>query len=299
MEAAEYLKAADVRRSGDPEAGELLENRIEEGAAPLFEPSVGLAAMNRSLKKNLRRFWAQHSKSFRRSWTELGLERKRNLLEACVARVPDPLADRLHLGNLSEGSLLLTPEMNIHDLVSTGERSVIALYEKWCSSEMDEDLAHAREMVRSLLNKETIPTLYPKVFILLADLAKHEAGKWIECQTPGSVGAFHMLEKGGCAIQKDVYELAHGRINFVLATLALCADTYRAERVGLDNFLVASPTVGCSACGRTETPEGRELVGCRDCMKTSMVMFCSKVSTSKILQSFTIFTSPQVHAKSV
>lgn len=130
--------------------------KTAEDLPPLFMIPDGPMAVNRSLKNNLRRFWAQHSEGFKKMWMELSLAGKKTLLQSCVANMPEKRTDILKRGNSVEQIALLTPESNIEDFVSNGERSLVALYENWCSSDLEENLEHAWSMAASLLDKNKL-----------------------------------------------------------------------------------------------------------------------------------------------
>ncbi|GAQ82416.1 hypothetical protein KFL_001100300 [Klebsormidium nitens] len=250
--------------------------KTAEDLPPLFLIPDGPMAVNRSLKNNLRRFWEEHHEGFKKMWTELSLAGKKNLLQSCVANMPAKRTDILRRGNSVEQIALLTPESNVEDFVSDGQGSLVALYENWCSSELQDDLEHAWSMAASLLAKNKLPRQLPNDFVMMLDMDNIKAGQSFHCKERRAVEKFKEFEARGIALQKDVYDLGNERVNKILTVLALYADEYRTEMLGLDNFFVAAPLRGCAACGKTETPEGLELRGCRNCVNETIALFCSK-----------------------
>lgn len=125
---------------------------------------------------------------------------------------------------------------------------------------------------------------------MLVDMDDIKAGQSFHCKERRVVEKLKEFEARGIALQRDVYDLGNERVNKILTILALYADEYRTEVLGLDNFFVAAPLRGCAACAKTETPEGLELRGCRECVNESIALFCSKVRASWNLQPLCIVT---------
>jgi hypothetical protein len=245
-----------------------------------FTTTASPEAVNRSLKRNLKSFWEQHSEGFRKMWAELSSTGKKNLLQACMANLP---ANKFDMS--FPDVICLSPEMNIQDLVSSGDHSLVSLYNHWCSSQLETDVAHARAMVDSLVKAGMFEKRRPKDYVILVDLkSDFKAGQILTCKEKIAVEKFKEFEAMGIALQRDVYEVANERVNKFLSMLALYADEYRTEVLGLDNFFVASPLRGCAQCGRTDTEKGTELKGCRECVNKTITLFCSKVSLQSLLR---------------
>jgi hypothetical protein len=256
-----------------------------EHLPPPFNTTASPEAVNRSLKRNLKRFWKHHSKGFCKMWAELSSTGKKNLLQACMANLPDNRTDMLKQGNSLADVILLSPEMNIQDLVSNGDHSLISLYNNWCNSELEDNVAHARALVDSVLKAGRFEKRRSKDYVMLVDLKSDiKAGQILTCKEKIAVEKFKEFEAMGIALQRDVFEVAKERVNKFLSMLALYADEYRTEVLGLDNFFVASPLRGCAQCGRTDTEKGTELRGCRECVNKTITLFCSKVSLQSLLR---------------
>ncbi|GAQ78866.1 hypothetical protein KFL_000200180 [Klebsormidium nitens] len=237
----------------------------------------GQEALARAFKSNLCRFWAQHKHGFCSMWEGLSRKEKGTFLRNCYENIPENSKDVGRHGKPLVDELLLSPEMNIQDLVSDGTGSLTCLFENWCNSDLKDDISHARAMVNSLMNRGKLPRQRPRQYTMLVDLDDEiKVGGFIECHQQMALDKFQQFEAMGVALQRDVYDLAQTRVNKLLSSLALWADLYRTKILRLDNFFVSSPCVGCANCRRPDSRNGSELRGCPGCVNRTVRLYCSK-----------------------
>lgn len=249
----------------------------EHTSEDLQTADARMAVSNEGLKSRLRKFWQEHSEGFTQMWTGLSIAEKRNYLEASVAHLPRSRTDKLKNGQSTLYRSLVTPELNVKDLVSNGEGSLIALYENWGNSELEKDLQHARLMAENLLTNNKHFKPIPDEFVMLADVENFaRAGEVFVCKDGSTRESFRRLVTRGVALRADVYDLANDRLNKILLDLLLWADTYRREVLKLPGFFVASAMNGCVDCGRIESLEGGELRRCCGSVPETVTSFCSK-----------------------
>ncbi|GAQ77703.1 hypothetical protein KFL_000020640 [Klebsormidium nitens] len=196
-------------------------------------------------------------------WTGLSFSAKRDYLEAIVEYLPGSRTDKPN-GQAKDFGILLLPEVNVEDLVSNGEGSLIALYEKWIHSELEDDVQHARLMAENLLTTNNSFKPNPDEFVVLADFeGVWETGQCVTWKDGWLREIIEAFAAKGFALRADVYELANTRVYMLLLDLAYWADTHTKKVLKSPSFLVASVLKNCANCGQTESEEKTERRHCR------------------------------------
>lgn len=262
--------------SAGPCAGAATHESAESGPPWVLLGDARMVVASRSLKSSLRNFWQEHSEGFTQMWTGLSFGERRNYLGASVDYLPGSRTDKPN-GKAVEFGILLMPEVNVKDLASNGEGSLTALFKKWISSELEDDVQHTRLIAKNLLTTNKFFKPNPDEFVILADVEHcFKTGQVITWKEGFLRDILETFATKGVTLRTDIYELANTRVYMTLLDLAYWADDYTKNVLKLPSFLVASVLKGCASCGRIEREEEMELRHCRACVHPTVTLFCSK-----------------------